>query len=63
MTLPLMTPAMPDMFKTGLLVLLNIILATPTCETSEGGELVNETLEFGRHENPAPCKVIVHVET
>ena len=60
--LPLMVPVIPEITNTGAFELLPNMLATPV-ENSEGGELINETVEFGGHENPGPRRVMVQDET
>ncbi len=60
--LPLMVPAMPEITNMGAFELLAKMLAIPV-ENSEGGELINETVEFGGHENPGPRRVMVQDET
>ena len=58
----MVVPVMPEITNTGAFELLPNILATPV-ENSEGGELINETVEFGGHENPGPRRVMVQDET
>ncbi len=60
--LPLMVPVMPEITNTGAFELLAKMLAIPV-ENSEEGELINETVEFGGHENPGPRRVMVQDET
>ncbi len=61
--LPLMVvPVMPEITNTGAFELLPNMLAIPV-ENSEGGELINETVELGGHENPGPRRVMVQDET
>ena len=58
----MVVPVMPEITNTGAFELLPNMLAIPV-ENSEGGELINETVELGGHENPGPRRVMVQDET